>query len=105
MTDTSTKMIEDAASFYHVIKGNPLTSEVEDKEMVETLDNVFGERYRAANGDGGSGIGRDRYFYFQGMLAGMYVARRQWRHHLEAMALATGVDPATGEPIKFHREF
>lgn len=93
-------MIEDARSFYNLIKANPLYSEIEDQEVVKTLDDKFGSVYRAANEDGRAGIGRDRYLYFQGMLHGLYIGWRQWRHHLEVSAALSGIDPNTGEPIK-----
>lgn len=82
--DEKPRMIEDAESFYTLIKGNPHYTGIEDKEAVDALDNAFGNVYRAANADGRGGIGRDRYLYFQGAVAGLCIADKTWRTTVES---------------------
>ncbi len=77
-------MIEDAESFYTLIKGNPHYSGMEDQEAVDTLYEEFSKVYRAANGDDRRGIGRDRYLYFQGAVAGLCISDKVWRTTIES---------------------
>lgn len=93
-------VIDDAASFYQLIKANPHYSGVADEEVVKALDQNFGGVYRAANEDLRSGIGRDKYFYFQGMVGGMYVAWKSWLTHLQSSAMEQSIDLSTGQRIK-----
>ena len=90
-------IIDNAKAFYSAIKGNTMFGELEDKEAIDALDAYFLERFRAARADNISGIKRDRYMFYQGMLAGCRVMAKIFKHHITAEAYNQNIDPLTGE--------
>lgn len=95
-------VINDARSFYAAIKGNPLYKQIEDQDAIAALEDYFAARFKAANSDNLMGIKRDRYQFFQGMLAGCLVQSKIYRHHLVSEAAASNVDLQTGEKYVKH---
>lgn len=90
-------LIKDAASFYSMIKSNPLYKDMDDGKMVAALNAYYRGTLDIANTVGTYGSDREEFLFFQGMLAGALTMSKIFRHHIATEASANNINPATGK--------
>lgn len=79
-------LVEDAKSYFTLIKSNRLKTEAEDQEAIAVIEDQLASRIKAANSDGRTGHNRDAYMFFQGALMGHLVEAKKYVQNLKVQA-------------------
>ncbi len=79
-------LVDDAKSYFTLIKSNRLKTEAEDQEAISVIEDQLVTRIQAANGDGRTGYSRDAYMFFQGALMGHLIEAKKYVQNLKVQA-------------------
>lgn len=83
-------LIEDARTYFNLIKGNRLKTKAEDQEAIDVLEERLTAYIEAA--EGRTGRKRDAYLFFQGALMGHLIEAKKYKQNLQEQASDQKVD-------------
>ena len=91
-------IVKDAESYYSIIKSNPLYKDKDDGALIAALEEYYRGTLKIADAVNSYGSDREKFLFFQGMLAGSLTMSKIFRHHIVTEAVNANVDPTTGKP-------
>jgi len=92
------RLLDNAKTFYDLFRSNKLTPQVDQKDAIRILEDIFKERIVSANGLALTDANRDGFMFFQGAYMGLLLMSKAYVHHLAATAQDQNLDP-TGVPV------